>query len=58
VFIKKLEAKVILSNIICFRPNRVRIIIITLLNVLIEYVVLPAISTSFLFTKCLNVKRV
>jgi hypothetical protein len=40
VFIKKLEAKVILSNIIYFRPNRVYIIIITLLNVLIEYILI------------------
>jgi hypothetical protein len=58
VFIKKLKAKVILSNIIYFRPNRVYIIIIILLNALIEYVILPAISTSFLFTKRSNVKRV
>jgi hypothetical protein len=58
VFIKKLEAKVILSNIIYFRPNRVRIIIIILLNTLIEYVVLSAISTLFLFTKRSNIKRV
>jgi hypothetical protein len=58
VFIKKLEAKVILSNIIYFRPNRVRIIIIMLLNALIEYVVLSAISTLFLFTKRSNIKRV
>jgi hypothetical protein len=56
VFIKKPGTKVILSNIIYFRPDKVCIIIIMLLNVLIEYVVLPAISTSFLFTKRSNVK--
>jgi hypothetical protein len=58
VFVKKPEAKVTLSNVICCRPDRVRIIMIALLNALIEYVVLPAISTSFLLTKRSNVKRV
>jgi hypothetical protein len=58
VFVKKLGAKVTLSNVICFGPDRVCIIIMTLLNALMGYVVLPAMSTSSLFAKRSNVKRV
>jgi hypothetical protein len=56
VFIKKIETKVILSNIIYFKSNRVRIIVIILLNILIEYVILLTISISFLLARRLNIK--
>jgi hypothetical protein len=58
VFIKKLEAKTVLSNVICFGPDRVRIMMLTLPNASIGYVVLPAVRTSSSFARRSDVKRV
>jgi hypothetical protein len=58
VFAKKPEAKATLSNVICFGRVRVRILIMTLPSAFVGYVVLPAISTSSLFARRSNVRRV
>jgi hypothetical protein len=57
VFVKKPGAKATLSNVISFGPDRVRILIMTLPNASIGYVVLPAMSTSSSFAWRSNVKR-
>jgi hypothetical protein len=54
---KKPEAEATLSNVLCFELDRVRILMMTLLNALIGYVVLPAMSTSSSFARHSYVKR-
>jgi hypothetical protein len=57
LFVKKPGAKATLSNVICFGPDGVRILMTTLPNASIGYVVLPAMSTSSSFARRSYVKR-
>ncbi len=54
IFVKKLDMKVILRRVIYFKFIGIKTEIFTLLNILIEWTDLPALSVSFLVAERSN----